>query len=139
MLKFNSICSSVSTEHRLVTVHFTGPAVPACDRRTDRQLSAVVCSTSTSVVVLSPRANSSYEGRRLRLTVHFTGPVNLVDSNTIYFQYTGNPNVSALQPAKLLSSSVLGHYHYSIAERACFDLSAPPAAFQKNETPNSWR
>jgi len=57
------------------------------------------------VVVTSPRANSSYEGKRLRVRMEFTGPVS--EPNTLYFEYTGNPNVSDLLPSTLINSSVI--------------------------------
>ena len=73
-----------------------------------RHTADVVYSTRTSVVVKSPRANSSYEGKRLRVRMEFTGPVH--EPNTLYFEYTGNPNVSNLLPSKLINSSVISSF-----------------------------
>jgi len=58
-----------------------------------------------SVVLISPRANSSYEGQRLRVQMEFSGPAD-DKSNTLYFEYTGNPNVSNMLPSKQLATSV---------------------------------
>ena len=56
-------------------------------------------------MVVSPRANSSYEGRRLEVRVEFTGPVN-ERSNRIYFLYTSNPDISSILPRKQLVTLV---------------------------------
>ena len=56
-------------------------------------------------MVVSPRANSSYEGRRLEVRVEFTGPVD-ERSNKIYFLYTSNPDISSILPRKQLVTLV---------------------------------
>jgi len=71
-------------------------------------------STPTSVVVTSPQANSSYEGKRLRVKMEFSGPVDEARSNRLYFEYTGNPNVSNLWPTKLLNSSVINSFVFNL-------------------------
>jgi len=65
----------------------------------------ILHSTRTSVVVVSPRANSSYEGKRLEVKMEFSGPVDK-RSNKLFFEYTGNPNVSSILPRKQLVSLV---------------------------------
>ena len=62
-------------------------------------------STRTSVVVESPRAYSSYEGKRLEVRMEYTGPVH-ENSNKLYFEYTGNPNVSNILPQRQLVTLV---------------------------------
>ena len=39
------------------------------------------------------------------MRMEFTGPVS--EPNTLYFEYTGNPNVSDLLPSTLINSSVI--------------------------------
>jgi len=74
--------------------------------RTCKHCTYSLFSTHTSVVLISPRANSSYEGQRLRVQMEFSGPVDDDKSNTLYFEYTGNPNVSNMLPSKQLATSV---------------------------------
>ena len=63
------------------------------------------------MVIQSPRANSSYEGKRLKVNVEFTGQIfDEARSKTIYFEYTGNPDVSNLLPSRLLNSSVTSSF-----------------------------
>ena len=71
------------------------------------------------MVVVSPRANSSYEGKRLEVEVEFSGPRD-DRSNKLYFEYTGNPNVSNILPRKQLVSLVArfnaAFYHHDEEE-----------------------
>ena len=57
------------------------------------------------MVVVAPRANSSYEGKQLQVEVEFSGPVD-ERSNKLYFEYTGNPNVSNILPKRQLVTLV---------------------------------
>ena len=57
------------------------------------------------MVVVSPRANSSYGGKRLQVEVEFSGPLDQ-RSNKLYFEYIGNPNISNILPKKQLVSLV---------------------------------
>jgi len=70
------------------------------------------CSTPTSVAVTSPRANDSYVGQRMEVKMEFSG---LVDprSSKIYFQYTGNPDISNILPSEQLVTSV--YYTISVS------------------------
>ena len=65
----------------------------------------VAHSTPTSIVVKSPRANSSYEGKRLEVRVEYSGPVD-ERSSKLYFEYTGDPNISSILPRQQLATSV---------------------------------
>ena len=60
-------------------------------------------SSRDSVVVTSPRANTSYEGKRLEVVMEFSGPEH-PQYNKLYFEYTGNPNISNILPRTQLVS-----------------------------------
>ena len=75
-------------------------------------------STRTSVVIASPRVNSSYEGKRMDVVMDFSGPVNK-KSNKLYFEYTGNPNVTNIMPKETLATLVAISSSYSNSRLSC--------------------
>jgi len=45
--------------------------------------------------------------------MEFSGPVDKDRSNRLYFEYVGNPDVSNIQPKKLLNSLVTSSFAFN--------------------------